>query len=89
MWSFMERDCFFFTPSDGHHVVFICLFQNVQLHVDLVHFLYVGDGDIMQFRNLGVKRIILHPMGDVDPRKRVMMNLSYIDEFEEFFLHGA
>jgi hypothetical protein len=72
MWSFMECDRLFFTPSYGHHVVFICLFQNVELHVDLVHCLYVGDGhgDIMQSRNLGVKRILLHLVGDVDPRKK-------------------
>ncbi len=95
MWSFMERDCLFCTPSDGHHVVFICLFQNVQLHVDLVHFLYVGDGhgDIMQSRNLGVKRVVLHHVGDVDRRKKGAMNLSSIDdsidESKEFFLHGA
>lgn len=89
----MERDRCFFISSNCHHVVFICLFQSVQLHVDLVHFLYVGDGDgdgdIMQSRNLEVKRIVLHPVGDVDPRKRGTMNLSYIDEFEDFFLHGA
>jgi hypothetical protein len=91
MWSFVEHDRLFFTPSNGHHVVFICLFQNVQLRVDLVHFLYVGvgHGDIMQSKNLGVKRVVLHLVGDAYSRKKGGMNLNFIDEFEKNFLHGA
>ncbi len=39
--------------------------------------------------NLGTKGGVLRPMGDVDPRKKGVVNLNSSDEFKEFLLCGA
>ncbi len=59
-------------------------------HFDLVHFLYasVGHGQIMQYGNLGAKKVVPCLVGVVDLEKKGLVNLNSNNEFKEFLLLG-
>jgi hypothetical protein len=62
----------------------------LKICLHLVYLLYANDGrGDMQFANLGAKGIVLRPMGDVNHRKKGVVNLNSNDEFKEFLLCGV